>query len=69
VRRDADTPPVRSARYGQWGAEKRFVIRDANAATHLARNALGGADTDLLNALLLTSAPRARTFRCATCPC
>lgn len=31
-----------------WNSGKQFVIKDDNAATHLARNALGGGDEDLL---------------------
>ncbi|KAI0823834.1 protein serine/threonine phosphatase 2C [Trametes gibbosa] len=53
-----DTP-----RYRQWGAEKRFVSGDANVATHLLRNALGGADVDLAAALLSMRAPRSRVYR------
>ncbi|KAJ8489834.1 hypothetical protein ONZ51_g2695 [Trametes cubensis] len=52
-----------TVRYRQWGAEKRFVSVDENAATHLLRNALGGADTDLTAALLSMKAPRSRTYR------
>ncbi|KAI0695563.1 phosphatase 2C-like domain-containing protein [Cerioporus squamosus] len=50
-------------RYRQWGAEKRFVRRDANVATHLLRNALGGADRELTASLLSMKTPRARTYR------
>ncbi|KAJ7490904.1 phosphatase 2C-like domain-containing protein [Mycena latifolia] len=49
--------------YAAWDVQKRFVNVDANAARHLARNALGGADQDLHQALLATPAPRARYFR------
>ncbi|KAH9890462.1 phosphatase 2C-like domain-containing protein [Cubamyces lactineus] len=52
-----------TVRYRQWGTEKRFVSVDENAATHLLRNALGGADTDLTAALLGMKAPRSRTYR------
>jgi pyruvate dehydrogenase phosphatase len=38
--------------YKRWNTEKRFVNVDANAATHLTRNALGGADRDIRNAVL-----------------
>ncbi|KAI0373115.1 protein serine/threonine phosphatase 2C [Pilatotrama ljubarskyi] len=53
----------RTVRYRQWGAQKRFVTVDENAATHLLRNALGGADIDLAAALLSLRAPRSRTYR------
>ncbi|KAL8806537.1 MAG: hypothetical protein Q9182_001320 [Xanthomendoza sp. 2 TL-2023] len=36
----------------QRGDEKNWVVVDGNAATHLARNALGGADEDMLCALV-----------------
>jgi pyruvate dehydrogenase phosphatase len=53
--------------YRYWGAEKKaekkFVNIDDNAATHLARNALGGADKDLLGGLLTLEAPMSRNYR------
>ncbi|KIM73053.1 hypothetical protein PILCRDRAFT_98029 [Piloderma croceum F 1598] len=52
-----------TVRYAQWAAKKTFINTDTNVATHLARNALGGADTDLAKALLSMRAPRARTYR------
>ncbi|KAI0668306.1 protein serine/threonine phosphatase 2C [Trametes maxima] len=52
-----------TVRYRQWGAKKRFVSVDENAATHLLRNALGGADSDLAAALLSMKAPRSRVYR------
>ena len=50
-------------RYRQWGADKRFSRRDANAATHLLRNALGGTSRELVASLLSMKTPKARTFR------
>jgi len=49
--------------YKYWGATKKFLNIDGNAALHLARNALGGANTDLMVALLGMEAPRSRKFR------
>ena len=49
--------------YNWWQATKRFVNIDANAAVHLARNALGGADRDLTGALLRLRPPRSRRYR------
>ena len=49
-------------RYKQWCAEKKFITVDANVATHLVRNALGGADEDLREALLNLRSPRARAY-------
>ena len=49
--------------YKWWRATKRFVNIDANAAVHLTRNALGGADRDLTGALLRLSSPRSRRYR------
>ncbi|KAJ3759919.1 phosphatase 2C-like domain-containing protein [Lentinula raphanica] len=49
--------------YPWWHAQKRFVNKDDSAAAHLARNALGGADGDLTEALLSLGYPRARRYR------
>jgi pyruvate dehydrogenase phosphatase len=49
--------------YRHWGAEKKFSNVDENVAAHLARNALGGADTDLLTALMIMPLPRVTKFR------
>ncbi|KAF9266000.1 protein serine/threonine phosphatase 2C [Marasmius fiardii PR-910] len=49
--------------YKFWQAEKCFVNRDRSAAAHLVRNALGGADADLTDALLSMTSPRSRQFR------
>lgn len=43
--------------------EGRFVYEDANAATHLVRNALGGKDRDQVCALLSIPAPQSRAYR------
>lgn len=43
--------------------EKNFVIKDDNAATHLARNALGGGNEDLLRGLLTVPPPFSRNLR------
>ncbi|KAF7314979.1 PPM-type phosphatase domain-containing protein [Mycena indigotica] len=51
-------------KYPWWNAQKRFINADSfNAASHLVRNALGGANTDLHDALLATPAPRSRYQR------
>lgn len=49
--------------YQKWRAEKRFVCVDINAAGHLARNALGGANGDLTNALLSAEPPLSNNLR------
>jgi len=49
--------------YSRWRAEKKFMCVDHHAATHLARNALGGADVSLTAALLAMEQPRAQKFR------
>ncbi|KAH7924681.1 protein serine threonine phosphatase 2C [Leucogyrophana mollusca] len=49
-------------RYAYWRADKKFTIIDPNAATHLIRNALGGADTDLTAALFNIKSPRSRSY-------
>lgn len=40
-----------------------FVVKDSNAATHLARNALGGGDEDMLCGVLMARSPVARRVR------
>ncbi|KAH7909594.1 protein serine threonine phosphatase 2C [Hygrophoropsis aurantiaca] len=51
-----------TTRYSQWRAPKKFTVADSNAATHLIRNAIGGADTDLTAALLSINSPRSRSY-------
>ena len=46
-----------------YADEKNFVVKDDNAATHLARNALGGANEDLLRGLLTVPPPFSRNLR------
>ena len=53
----------RTTMYRRWRIEKTFVNVDHNAATHLARNALGGANNDLTSALLNMSPPYSRKYR------
>ena len=43
--------------------EKDFVVLDENAATHLARNALGGGNEDVLRGVLTALAPLSRQIR------
>jgi pyruvate dehydrogenase phosphatase len=45
------------------GRENQYTFEDANLATHLIRNALGGADTDRLTSLLAIPAPESRRYR------
>lgn len=47
----------------QSADETHFVVADENAATHLARNALGGGDEDKLCGLLTPSPPYSRNLR------
>ncbi|KAJ7718200.1 phosphatase 2C-like domain-containing protein [Mycena maculata] len=47
-----DLKDDKSVMYRRWNVPKRFINEDVNPATHLARNATGGADTDLRRALL-----------------
>ena len=57
--------PAGKRSYGNLGRiqEKDYVVRDANAAVHLARNALGGGDEDRLCGLLTGQAPNSRNMR------
>jgi pyruvate dehydrogenase phosphatase len=49
--------------YPWWRTKKRFENVDANAATHLARNAFGGADSNSIGAVLSMTSPRHREYR------
>ena len=43
--------------------KENFVVVDENAATHLARNALGGGDEDVLRGAMMAQAPFSRDLR------
>ncbi|KAF8589745.1 protein serine/threonine phosphatase 2C, partial [Ramaria rubella] len=58
-----DAKSSESADKDYYGTKKEFINVDSNAATHLVRNALGGANKDLREALLSMRSPRARTYR------
>lgn len=49
--------------YRSWGLDKKFIDVDLNAATHLARNALGGAHRKWTDALLAMGVSRAAKYR------
>ncbi|KAG6868639.1 hypothetical protein C0993_012683 [Termitomyces sp. T159_Od127] len=49
--------------YQRWGVKKRFICVDNNAAQHLSRNALGGADVSWTAALLAHVPPRSSKLR------
>ena len=71
VRRDelpASMKEDNTVMYRRWRAQKRFLCVDDNAAGHLARNALGGADRDLTAALLSMTPPRSLRYRCISSP-
>ncbi|KAK3377241.1 phosphatase 2C-like domain-containing protein [Lasiosphaeria ovina] len=56
-------PPHRP---GQWEMDlkqRTFVYEDSNAATHLARNALGANNHDLMGSLFMLQGSNARRFR------
>lgn len=57
------TEDQRTPVYRWWRAKKRFLNVDDNVATHLVRNALGGADTELTSMLLSLNPSRSRRFR------
>jgi pyruvate dehydrogenase phosphatase len=59
-----EVPDDEFCRYKQWRKEKCFAFVDGDTpAQHLLRNALGGADEDLRQALLNLRSPRSRGFR------
>ncbi|KAG6836134.1 hypothetical protein H0H93_011054 [Arthromyces matolae] len=49
--------------YERWGLKKRFLCVDTNAAWHLARNALGGADVAWTATILALQPPRSLKLR------
>ncbi|KOS20578.1 Protein phosphatase 2C -like protein [Escovopsis weberi] len=61
---DGQKTPIRLQ---QWGidpeAKDRFTVRDKNVATHLVRNALGGANDEQVCALLTLPSPFSRRYR------
>ncbi|KAK5997126.1 Phosphatase two C protein 5 [Cladobotryum mycophilum] len=61
---DGQKTPIRLQ---QWGidpdAKDRFVVKDKNVATHLVRNALGGANDEQVCALLTLPSPFSRRYR------
>lgn len=55
--------------YKYWRAKKRFISvpeDEKNVARHLIRNAVGGADRDLSEALYSMEGSRRRRFRSAS---
>jgi pyruvate dehydrogenase phosphatase len=61
---DGQKTPIRVQ---QWGidpsAKDRFILKDKNVATHLVRNALGGANDEQVCGLLTLPAPFSRRYR------
>ncbi|KAJ3513857.1 hypothetical protein NLJ89_g2721 [Agrocybe chaxingu] len=57
----------RTTKYKSWNVEKRFISvpHDQNAASHLMRNALGGADRDVTEALYQIGGQRGMELRVA----
>lgn len=53
----------KTIRYQYWQIPKQFVNVDSNASTHLIRNALGGADTETMTALLSRTGSLSRRLR------
>ncbi len=53
----------RTCRYSQSVNSKDFIVADENAATHLARNALGGANEDMLCGMLTAGPSMSRNLR------
>ncbi|KAF5374422.1 hypothetical protein D9757_011837 [Collybiopsis confluens] len=60
---DRDGKDDKTLFYVWWKAKKQFVNWDDSPAAHLARNALGGADGDLTEALISMTSPRARRYK------
>lgn len=56
-------------RPGQWELERKreqYVCKDDNVATHIARNAFGGNQEDLMAGLLMLPTPNSRRYRLAS---
>ncbi|KAF9445773.1 protein serine/threonine phosphatase 2C [Macrolepiota fuliginosa MF-IS2] len=49
--------------YRFWSSPKKFVNVDRNVAQHLVRNAIGGANQDVMEALLRMGVPKSRQYR------
>jgi pyruvate dehydrogenase phosphatase len=60
---EEDEQPHRPRQWQMKRRLSRFVVQDQNAATHIARNAFGGSETDLMAGLLALSTPNSRRFR------
>ena len=60
---DGQRAPIRQEQWQVEGGDKRFVVEDKNAATHLIRNALGGKNSDMVCALLSLPSPYSRRYR------
>jgi pyruvate dehydrogenase phosphatase len=61
---EEELTPANLAPKGSASQVRKFTYRDqANASTHLIRNALGGADDDRLAATLLIPSPQSRQHR------
>lgn len=54
--------PKRAYTESIYAQEKRFVVKDDNAAVHLVRNALGGGDEDVLRGRLTVPPPYSRNL-------
>ncbi|ANB13921.1 type 2C protein phosphatase PTC5 [Sugiyamaella lignohabitans] len=57
--KEAQKQPIRRRN----GVPVRFTVQDDNAATHIIRNALGGADQDQVSMLVSIPSPLARNYR------
>ncbi|KAI9671861.1 MAG: hypothetical protein M1831_003389 [Alyxoria varia] len=55
--------PSSSSSSSESPSSERFVVQDKNVATHLIRNALGGANQEMLCALLTLPSPYSRRYR------
>lgn len=60
---DSSAAKMKTYAYEDRISEKNYIVKDSNAATHLARNALGGADEDRLCGLLTALPPLSRNLR------
>ncbi|KAF9902951.1 hypothetical protein BX616_001754 [Lobosporangium transversale] len=62
--KEEELTPLGTARKGPVSQNRKFTYRDqANASTHLIRNALGGADDDKVAATLSIPSPMSRAYR------
>lgn len=55
--------PIRKQQWGVKEEDEKYTVEDKNVATHLVRNALGGRNSEMVQALLTLPSPYSRRYR------